>query len=227
MNDIHPDQVLETLKKTAIRKNKVHNLEAVHATCAALFKLGSADYSYATVGRMSEQRGGPAQNTLYTRTSTDYRILIKAWANWAKATSKRGPTGPKFATDDDLLGKIQDPAVRALLAMVVAERNRYREQVNTLKANANSIVDLRPLPGVVHVDPKSSTVVTMISPFELLTPSEIDALTQAISPAFFKTQDWSEDEDGAVKNQAGRKLFKPGFGSAIRKILDRARRETQ
>ena len=66
-------------------------------------------------------------------------------------------------------------------------------------------------------------MVTVVSQLEFLTPSEIDALAHAIAPAFLMAEGWTEGDDSEVKNQAGRKIFRPGFGSAIRKVLQVAR----
>jgi len=223
MTDAHPDQVLRALKQKAKRSNKVRNLESVHSTCAEIYEVGGGDFTYATVGRMAERSGGPAATTLYTSASSDYRILIDAWAAHAKANRKRRPLRSEFATDDDLLRKVDDPAVRTLLAMAVSERNRLKSQLDTLKSQANLVIDIRPLPGISNLDASTGNIVTIISPLEGLTSSEIDALGHAISLDFLNEKGWLEGADGEICDRTGRKLYKPGYCDAIRRILEAAK----
>ncbi|TGE34393.1 hypothetical protein E4K68_01510 [Desulfosporosinus sp. Sb-LF] len=53
-----------------------------------------------------------------------------------------------------------------------------------------------------------------------LLPSEVEALQQAISNDFMKDQGWSSDEQGRIKNNKGRTIFKPGFVTPIQKTLE-------
>ena len=220
---IHPDQVLAALKQKAKRSNKVANLDAIHAVCTEVYKSGGVDYSYALVGRMSERQGGPAVNTLYTHASADYRALIDAWGAYAKVNGRRTAVKPMLATDEDLLKKVDDPAVRALLSMAVAERNRYRQQLDTLRSQSSITIDLRPLPGIANVDHKTGEIIQLISPLEGLTEADIDALERAVSPALFKAEGWTEVENGSVAKSSGQRLYGPGYTHALRRLIDAAR----
>jgi len=217
MNAIHPDAILETLKSGA-RPQKQRNLNIVHAVCRELHGLGSRDFSLATVGRISEERNGMCRNALYNKTSEDFRTLIGAWGSFAGETTKKQAASLKPLAEDDLLRRIDDPALRSLLGGIVAERNRLRGEVNLLRANANVVIDRRTLPGQVHVMPEGQ-VMQVLSPLANLTDSETAALRKGISPDFLLQEGWQEGPHGEIVNARGRTLFDVGFAHAIRKLF--------
>jgi hypothetical protein len=52
-----------------------------------------------------------------------------------------------------------------------------------------------------------------------LYPSEIEALRHAVSDRLLRDEGWTSDAEGRVLNEAGRVIFKPGYVTAIRKII--------
>ena len=223
MTDVAPEQMLDILKRKARRSNKIHNLEIVHAVCGEIFQLGSADYSFATVGRLAEQRGGLAAKTIYKTASEDYRSLIAAWANFYRNNAKRSVVKPQHASDEDVLNKIDDLTTRTICRMAFSDRNRFREQLNTLKAHSEITIDLRPLPGLANVDTKTGEVIQVISPLESLVAAQLEALEAAISPSFLKDQGWVEGANGEIVNAQGKRIYRAGYAPAIRVVLDAAR----
>jgi hypothetical protein len=223
MSAIHPDEVLKTLKEGA-RPQKQRNLDVVHEVCAELHRLGSRDFSLATVGRLSEQRNGVSKGALYNKASADFRTLIQAWAaHGGDAQPKfRGPRKP--IAEEDLLHRIDDPALRALIGVLAAERNRLRAELNTLRSHANIVIDRRVLPGEVKAAQNGQTV-QVLTPTEGLLPLEREALEKAISPKFLEQEGWREGQDGEIRNAKGRKLFEVGFATAIRKLISDSARQ--
>lgn len=218
MPSLNPDKLLEKLLATA-RPQKQQNLRIVHESCAELHRLGSCDFSLATVGRVCEARGGLAQRTLYNATSSDFKALILAWK--AFSLSSRGATKAQPSrypeTDNELVKKVTDPVLRALFGQIIAERDSLRGQVQVLKTNANVVIDRRTLPGYVNVT-DSGQVVHVMSSVDL-SDMEKQALANAISSEFLQQEGWSEGPDGEILNRRGRKLFDIGFANAIRKVL--------
>jgi hypothetical protein len=221
MSVVDPSQVLMALTSD-IRPQKRQNLEIIHQVCGELHRLGSRDFSIATVGRMSEERGGMSRRALYNSTSRDFKTLIQAWAAWATGSGKNAAAAKsrdtEAATDDNhLLRRLDDPALRTLFGFVIAERDRLRGEVKLLRQQANVVVDRRVLPGYVNVTPQGQVVQVMSSVG--LSETEKQALSQAISESFLGQEGWSEGPDGEIWNARGRKLFDIGFANAIRKVL--------
>ena len=85
---MHPDDLLEQLKKTATpRKQKT--LDLIHEVCKEQYERGSRDFSVATIARIAEDRGGPGKGTIHNKTGDDYKGLIKAWAEHTGASPAR------------------------------------------------------------------------------------------------------------------------------------------
>src|ERR1700674_1992156 len=99
---MHPDEVLKALKEGA-RPQKQRNFDVVHEVCAELHRLGSRDFSIATVGRISQQRHGVSTGTLYNKASADFRPLIQAWATYASDAKPKFPGPGKAVGEEDLL----------------------------------------------------------------------------------------------------------------------------
>lgn len=211
-----PEQLFQALKATA-RPQKRRNLDVVHGVCAELHRLGSRDFTLATVGRLANERGGPAPRTMYTAQSQDFRTLIDAWALYSRAGGRQTPAAARPLGESDLLRRIDDPALRALMAAIVAERDRLRAQVNVLRANTNLVIDRRSLPGVLHVD-GASQVVQVLSPSQALTALEREALERAVSVKFLAQEGWNEGRTGEIVNSKGRRVYEHGYATAIRKL---------
>ncbi len=219
MSAIHPDEVLKALKE-GVRVQKQRNLDIVYQACAELHRLGSRDFSLATVGRMSEERGGISRKSFYNKTSAGFLALIKAWIAFSEAPVKKGAAKaqPAPLVENALLRKIDDPALRALFGGIIAERNRLRAEINLLRANTNVVIDKRVLPGYVDVTPQGQ-IVQVLEGTIGLAESEKISLAKAIAPEFLRQEGWIEGANGEIHNARGRKLFEVGFANAIRKVL--------
>ena len=219
MSSIDPNEIFAALTENT-RPQKRNNLTIVHQICAELHRLGSKDFSLATVGRMSEERDGMSQRALYNATSRDFKTLIRTWANFSNGTVKPTvePKGREAPQDDNnLLKKIDDPALRTLLGYIIAERDRLRGEVKVLRTHAGVVIDRRVLPGHINVTPSGQVIQVMSSAG--LSDTEKQALSQAISAEFLAQEGWSEGANGEILNERGRKLFDIGFANAIRKVL--------
>lgn len=83
------------------------------------------------------------------------------------------------------------------------------------KSNAKLIIDKR----IVKLKLRQGDVAILPS-FYNLNPSEIEALKNAISNLFFAEQGWTTEENGRVLNAKGRFVYRAGYVTAIRKILE-------
>lgn len=204
----HPDVILQQFLDKRPRPQKVKNLQAIHELCRTQHDAGSREFSISAIGKLCEDRGILKARGLYNAPLADYKALIEAWAAYA------GPAMPKpikLAATDEYVTRIDDPAVRILVQGVIAERNKLKAQLNTLKATTKVVVDRRPI--------ESSRLDAMPALSIGLTDSERKALEKAVSLEFLAEQGWREVDLGEVVNARGRTVFDPGFATGLRKLL--------
>lgn len=212
--DIHPDAVLESLLAKAERSNRRANLTKMHELCRKQHEAGSRDFSVPTIGRLAEAEGIMKGRALYNAPSADYRVLIEAWAAYA------GPPAPKpikTLASHDYLMRIDDPAIRAIMQAIVAERDKLKAQLNTLKAHTHVTVDRRPLGATVSS--AAGGPVAVVELVAQLTPTEREALQKAVSADYLDERGLKEGSHGEIVNERGRTMFEVGFARAIRKVL--------
>lgn len=221
-NALNPNDVLDALRATSTRRQKVSNLELLHELCAAQ-QAGSRDFSLPTIGRLWEAAGGIKARALYNAASADYRTLIAAWEKHS-GPAPRKDAEPKGAKQSAFLEKIEDPAVRALVQGALIERDKLQAEVNLLKSATMLQLDRSPPmlagPATTQVGPLSP-VLPSPTAAPALTTSEREALEHAVSPVFLEDQGWTEKRSGEVVNDKGRRIFEAGFTKAIRKVLAR------
>lgn len=216
---MNPEQLLEQLKVSAnVRKAK--SLDILNSVCREQFERSGKDFSIGLIGRLSEEKGGPATQSIRNKTGNDFKALISAWANHTGGSVKRQPKqndNPLYA----ILEKIPDPAVRAVVGIVLAENKKLKGEVQLLKCNSGIIIDLRP----VEFVPMKDSEVQVLPALTGLTASEIEALKFSVSEKFLQNEGWNSDASGRILNEKGRVLFKPGFLSAIKKMLSMLQEE--
>jgi hypothetical protein len=213
--DIHPDAVLESLLAKGGRSNRRANLAKVHELCCRQHAAGSRDFSLPTIGRLAEAEGILKGRALYNAPSADYRALIEAWATYAGPPA---PKPPKTLASHEYLMRIEDPAIRSIMQAIIAERDKLKAQLNVMKANTQVTVDRRPLGATVAAAPGTQPV-TVVAPSAQLTPSEREALQNAVSADYLENQGFREGSHGEIVNARGRTVFEVGFARAIRKLL--------
>ncbi len=212
--DIHPDAVLESLLAKAERSNRRNNLTRMHELCRKQHEADSRDFSLSFIGRLAEADAIMKGRALYNAQSADYRALIEAWAAYA------GPPVPKptkILASHDYLMRIEDPAIRSIMQAIVAERDKLKAQLNTLKAHTQIVVDRRPLGATLSVATGAPVAVVEMS--AQLTPSEREALEKAVSADYLEDRGLKEGSHGEIINERGRTVFEVGFVWAIRKVL--------
>lgn len=213
--NIHPDAVLESLLAKAVRSNRRANLAAMHEICRRRHETNSRDFSLPAIGRLAEAGGILKGRALYNAQSADYRALIEAWAAYAGPPA---PKPPKTLASHEYLMRIEDPAIRSIMQAIIAERDKLKAQLNVLKANTQVTVDRRPLGATIAAAPGTQPV-TVLAPSAQLTPSEREALQNAVSADYLENQGLREGSHGEIVNARGRTVFEVGFARAIRKLL--------
>lgn len=214
-----PDAVLADLKHGA-DKRKAASLDIVHEVCRELSARERTDLQIATVGRAAAARGGPTAGTIRNPPGLAYQQLITAWRRYAGLPERTGrapkPKGAGAPSDEAMLEKIENPAMRRWVGELLAERARLRAENRDLKANMSITIDQRP----------RSNKEVIGSPQDLLKPHEREALEEAISDDFFEKLGWRVDEKERVRDvttetetKSGFPIYRRGYLSGLRKLL--------
>jgi len=199
---------------------KKKSLDVIYKVLQVLAKTPGAALSIAEVARRSKAAGGPKEQTIRNKSGQDYRLLIESFSHEYReslvpASKRSGPrSGSGRVTDIDLLSKIDDPALRAVIGRVFAERKALRNEINLLKKNANITVSL------CREVASQTLTQTVRSP---LTDSEVIALEHAVSAEKMTEEKWSITSYGGVKNESQQVVFKPGFVNALNKVIEDVR----
>ncbi|MBE9402549.1 hypothetical protein IQR32_14810 [Acinetobacter albensis] len=219
--DINIDVILEDLKEGKPPRTK-SNLDKLNSILKEYVDSGQRDFSITQIGRISAAKGGLAYEALRATRNKHYRILIEAWAQKCNTNTKK-PISPharskSIPEDNKLLERIPDAAVRALFGQILAERNRYRKQVNLLKQHANITIDKRP---VRQFNDSTDPIIEVLPSLQgVLTESEKNALAYAISDECMVRNDWTTTQAGQVKHvEYNNEVFPRGFITGIKKFL--------
>ena len=214
--DLNPDELLVSLKTQASQRGQ-KTLDLIHSICSEQQKKGTHDYSVATVGKISQERGGPSEQALRNKGGERYRALLAAWASHTNGTTRKMPAKAQAGVADDVLEMIQDARVRALVGSFLAENRKLRAENTLLKASTNIVIDRR------SISPKATQQMEadleVIEPVLTLLPAEKEALSHAISDELMTQMGWTADsKTGRIKHGTA-SIFKPGFVNAIKKII--------
>ncbi|MFK4048998.1 gamma-mobile-trio protein GmtX [Acinetobacter venetianus] len=211
---------LDNLKKNKSKRTQ-ESLDKLDSLLEKRFNDGEKDYSIATIGRISKMNGGVGDVSIRNKTGEHFRSLINQWAIKADASLKKPPIHHsrknQISLDIELLKKLDDPAMRAVFGQIIAEKNKLKAENHILKQRTEVIVDMRPN-RIISAD-QVQQVEVIPSLNGILVNSEIEALRDAIDETNILNRGWMVSRLGSIKDENGRSLFKPGFVSAIQKIL--------
>lgn len=222
--DINIDVILADLKEGKVPRTQ-KNLDKLNDILKVYTESGQRDFSITQMGRISVAEGGPGYEALRATKNKHYRTLIEAWAAKCRTTTKK-PLSPtsrskSIPQDNRLLERIPDVAVRALFGQIIAERNRYRNEVNLLKHHANITIDKRP---VRYFDANTEPSVQVLPSLAgILLETEKKALAYAISDECMEKHNWQITQAGQVKEmEYNTEIFPRGFVTGLRKVLGEA-----
>ena len=215
---IHPDEVLTSLKAQSNTRMGA-SLDILHEVCRDLKTGGSVDFSLPTIGILLLKRKGPSYQTLRNNNPQGkrYRTLIQSWSRLSGGSTKK-PGKSTSPQAFDILDKIVDPAVRGIVGGIIAENSKFRGEIHLLRQKVDYVIDRRP----VEITQQYPRVEILPAP-DHLTKTEVDALCHAISEKLIQAEGWVVDDNGRIKTMKGRTIFKPGFVTAIRKMLETGR----
>lgn len=220
-NKPSPELVLAALQHGATNRTR-QSLDLLHAICGEQHEAGSKDFSVATIGRICSERGGPSPQAIRNAAGKHYRALLSAWAVHSEGGTRKPPAGAAPGVADDVLNMIPDAAVRALVGSFLVENRKLKAENNLLKAHSNVVIDRRPRSALTET--QSATGVQVVLPLSTLMPLEIEALSHAISSELLNNMGWTADKKTGRISKGGYLVFRAGFVTGIKKVLDAVRK---
>ena len=218
--EIDVDVILEDLKEGKTAKTQ-KSLDKLNHALRDYFERGERDFSITTIGRLSAEDGGVGYQSIRATANKHYRDLIEAWAAKAKTTTKKPLStqsrSRRVPQDNQLLERIPDPALRVLFGQIIAERNRYRTQLNILKNQAQVVIDKRP---VRQFEASAEPSIELLPSLKgIVSDNELKALQFAASDECIERQGWLVTQAGQVKDELGEEVFPRGFMTGLRKLV--------
>ena len=210
-----PEEVMELLKAGAKTARTENSLNIIHEVCREQYERGSNDFSYSTIGKLSERLGGPRAQPIRNVTGAVYRTLIDAWAKFAGGRKSNGSTPRHRGLEDDVLSLIDDAVARVLVQNYISENKKLKHENTVLKVAVKETV-------IIDLSGKNRPVATgveVVTPASFLLEQERTALRNAISSENIRKQGWTINEQNGSVTRGPLPVFSPGFASAIRKIL--------
>lgn len=215
-----PEALLAALQQDASTRTR-QSLTLIHTICSEQHASGSKDFSVATIGKLCSARGGPSTQAIRNVSGEHYRALLSAWASYGDGSTRKPPARAESGVADDVLGMIPDAAVRALVGSFLAENRKLKAENMLLKKQSNIVIDRRPT-SALSGSP-SPTDVQVIPPLTALMPLEVDALRHAISDDLMKNMGWTVDAKTGRVSKGGHAIFRAGFVTALKKVLEATR----
>lgn len=186
------------------------SMRLIYQICMEQADRGSQDYSVATIGKLSAERGGPSTGAIRNKTGEKYRALIAACADQHKG-HKRKRTSPKDDAVDEILEGITDPVLRTRVGLMKAELKALRGQVLALRriSSEKAFIEL-PVQAGQPTERHGST----------LTDQQRRALKDSISTQTLSHWGWLVDKSGRIVDEETKQVvFGAGFVSAIENVL--------
>lgn len=205
----HPEDVLKALLAGTSSRTE-RSLRIINKICMEQAERGSTDFRHITIGRLSEQEGGPGDGAIRNKSGERYRTLIAAWKSYKGGFASKSKPRLK---EDEWIDDIPQLDIRWLVRDAIHELKELKRENNLLKSEIVLNVDLREAKSAGATQDKAPPST------DALTDSEMRALQHAISEKHFKEMLWKKANLGKVVDENNNQVFKPGFVTAMEKIL--------
>jgi len=183
-------------------------------------------FSIANVGRACEAAGVLNTQSIRNSTGKDFRFIIDTFA--AEIGASTTHQAPVVQTPiEEAIASIADLDVRTRLRMMLAENQRYREEVSRLKEFLKRVrVGAVPAPDVTIQLPDSETAaeVDVLAPVKSV-DVDVRPLEKFLSHEYLGELRWKIGDDGALYEGKDR-LTPVGFVPALEKLIAMAKQKS-
>ena len=199
---ISPLETFDRLIEEAADKRRIRSLIALNEACKMLHNRNSIDFSYRSIVILGKANGllVPGIKSIANSSGAHYRELISAW-------KLLRPQLPAKAAVDDWIDRIKDPALK-MGVILLAKELRALKAKNARKASQNLIPVF-----------EGSFQGRLLPTDVRLNTAELAALQASIDPLNLKFLGLRIGGRGEILDGKERQVFKPGFRSAIEKVL--------
>ena len=204
------DRLIEQLCAGA-HERKVRSIRLIARLCREQAERGSDDYTVATIGKLSAEKGGPASGAIRNRSGEAYRAVIRSFADEVGGQS-RYRRKPKRAEEDAVLEGITDPVTRTRVNLLLAENRSLKGQLQGLRRLVNKSLS-------ISIEGGKEETATRQEEREELSALERRALERSVAPETLEHWGWIEDSEGRVTSKSGQTVMHAGFTTGVRKAL--------
>lgn len=215
MENLGPQELYDRYIAGEPHVAKRKGLEIVHAICKERFEAKATSWTVASIGRLSEERGGPTAASMRQPKLEHYRALIKAWESASRSAHPHERR--KRSNSDDWIEQIDDLTSRQLVYML-------RRDLEIAQAENRRLKRLLPDGGVLKVtETRAVHAQAGIDP----TPNQVRS-TRRFVQQFFDRPEFLREKGLILKNDAlldsdtGEIIADKSALDAIRLIADRS-----
>ncbi len=181
------------------------SLTAINETCKEQLKNGITVFSIASVSRAGESRGVPKAQSIRNRAGAIYRELINSW-NAEHSSTSALTTG----NATKWIERIEDPTLRYLAYELLAKNKNMESELGLYRSTMKLEIDMREK---VVDNTDMGTDLNIVD-------TEMEALKHAVDKEELESQGFKITSRGSVLNKNGKIVFKRGFITAIKKVIE-------
>lgn len=209
---VTPEALLAALLAAAGTRQK-RSLQILHEVCLDYAASGGADFSKATIGRLSEAAGGVSAASLRNKRSAPFCQLIEAHAE--KARRAATPVVAGHWTD-----AITDSKARERARLTEARLKKANRHIALQQTVLNESMAMK----VQLVKGPGATREVIVQPKRRVSPAQRQVLLAGLSLARLQRLRCTEDAAGNIRDPHGRILISSEYrklsGKAIAAYLD-------
>ncbi|HCG7748526.1 hypothetical protein CGG80_05740 [Vibrio parahaemolyticus] len=205
------NMVFEALHEQAKSATAKRNLKIINEACLDELQIGTKNFSYANIGRLSGEKGGVKTQTIRNKTGKLYRDLIDSYASSHKSTIT-----PKERGQFDWVESIEQPDIRVLVAELIRDRKKLKSECDQLRRRIiedGVCINLDDT-GVAPSEPPQEDILSAMPQYQK------DAIIQSIDPKRLRREGLIKGQLDDIIDADGVQVMPEGFVEAMTTLID-------